>query len=173
MRGRLGRLAGIAAALLLAAAAGGCRTGMTSTPRQRADRARAIISDWAEPARLLAAKLLDEYGPPDRLESGRLVWNDQRLWKRISVWDELPGLGPGEGGCLLEETVSYPVPARKRPDLAAFSGDIRVSVDGTELSARSLSEERNALAVDLADEIVKGIKTPDQARRFYDHTLRL
>ena len=158
MRDHLGRLAAIGAALLLAAA-GGCRTVKMSTPQQRQDLTEAIIGEWAEPARLLAAKLIEEYGPPDRVEPSRLVWNDKHLWKKISVWDGIPGSGPEEGAYLLEQTVSYPVPAQKRPDLAAFSDDIRVSGDGAELSARSVSEDRNFLAVNLADEIVQGIKT--------------
>jgi hypothetical protein len=141
---------------------------MTETPSQRQDQARAVILDWAEPARLLATDLIEEYGPPDRVEPSRLVWQNKHLWENITVWDELPGRD-----YFLEQTVSYPVPAQKRQDLAAFSDDVSLSAGGTELSVRSVSEDRNYLAVNLAYEIIEGIKTPAEARQSYDLTLRL
>jgi hypothetical protein len=122
---------------------------------------------------LLAANLIDEYGPPDRVEPSRLVWNNKHLMKRISAWDEIPGSRPDAGGYLLEETVSYQVPEPRRQDLASFSDDISVSPDGTELSARSDNEGLNFLALNLADEIIQGVKTPDEARQAYDQTLQL
>jgi hypothetical protein len=170
MKDHLWKQAAIGAAAIMAMA-GGCRTVMP--PQERQDMAQIVIMDWAEPARLLAADLIDEYGPPDRVESSRLVWNNKHLWKKITVWDDIPGSSPDDGGYILEQTVSYPVPAQKLEDLAAFSGELRVSADGTELSARSISEDRDYLAVNLADEIVQGIKTPEEARQAYDQILRL
>jgi hypothetical protein len=65
------------------------------------------------------------------------------------------------------------VPANRRSGLAAFSDAVLVSGDGTELAARSVNEDHNYLVLNLAVEIVKGIKTPAEARRFYDATLEL
>jgi hypothetical protein len=72
----------------------------------------------------------------------------------------------------LEQTVAYSVPADKRKALAAFSDRVRVSRDGSELAARTTSEELNFLTLNLADEVLKGSRSPEEAQRFYENTMQ-
>ncbi|HEX4048923.1 MAG TPA: hypothetical protein VH309_13850 [Elusimicrobiota bacterium] len=115
--------------------------------------------------------MVEEYGPPDRVDVLCLVWYYRGPWKRIQVWDEPELLDIDRGSSNLEQTIAYPVPDEKRAALAAFSRDLYVSADGAELSARSSSEERNFLLLNLADAIVKGRLNPAQARAAYRRAL--
>jgi hypothetical protein len=117
--------------------------------------------------------MTDKYGAPDRMESIGLVWYDRAPWKKIVVWDEPEFATLGRGSRNLEQTIAYTVPEDKRRLLGSFSVDLTVSPNGAELSARSSSEERNFLMVNLADEIVRGLLSPSDARAVFSRTLQL
>ena len=122
----------------------------------------------------MAAGLIEEYGPPDAVAAGALGWKDKGGWKRTVLWDEdkapiAGGRSPGS----LEQTVAYWVPEDDRETLEALNGSIRVSRDGAEVSARSDSEGLNRLALNLADEVRRGVRDQEGARRFYESTAAL
>ena len=128
----------------------------------------AVAQEWPEYSRLAAAKLVEEYGRPDQSDSRRLVWYRRGPWQRITLWNL--AAGPAAN---LEQTVSLAVPAGKRQELAQFSGDIRISENGTRLSARSAGEPSNRLLLNLAYDIIAGAKSPLEARDSYRNTLSL
>ena len=167
------RSAGRAGAVLaaVAMALSGCATTQHRTAQQRLLEAGALVQDWSPRSRTAAAALLEEYGAPDRIESSRLTWNGRHLFNRVVVWDEIPGSEPA--AAIIDASVAYRVPEAKRPELAAFSDEVRVSEDGHELAARAESMPAAALALNLANEIVIGLKTPAEARAFQKKTLRL
>jgi hypothetical protein len=150
--------------------AAGCRASPRRLNEPSPRPASSVIAKWPDYSRLAAAKLIEEYGPADLVEPGRLVWGRRGSWARITVWETEPS-GSGSGG--LEETVAFPVPLGKRPALADFSDTVRASPDGAMLLARSASEELNCLKLNLAREIIDGKADPAQARAVYDRTLRL
>jgi hypothetical protein len=117
--------------------------------------------------------MIDKYGAPDRIEDKRVVWQNKGPWKRIAVWDGMDIYEKYAGVDNIEQTVTYLVPPDRLMAVNDFRDRVRVSADGAELSARSSSEERNCLALNLADEIIHGVKTPDEARGFYVSTLRM
>jgi len=128
------------------------------------------LADWPETARLTAARLIEEFGPPDRRE--RLVWLERGLWKRITLWNTASPYGdPAAGG--LKEAVACRVPLGDLGELTDFDKTVRVSQEGTMLSARSASEELNFLKLNLAHEIIEGKMGPSQARADYARTFRL
>ncbi|MFI5361819.1 MAG: hypothetical protein ACHQ49_07600 [Elusimicrobiota bacterium] len=137
---------------------------------EQAEAANKGLSDWSN---LSSNMMVDKYGPPDRVETLRLVWERRGPWKRIAVWDELGFHSGDRGPNNIEETVAYRVPAVKRDALAEFSGGLYVSPDGEELSARSSSEDRNILLLNLADAIVQDKTTPEAARLDYLNALKL
>jgi hypothetical protein len=164
------KTAALLAAALAAAALAGCASLPPSAPDQRLQAAQAAIGTWSDPARLSAAKLIEEYGPPDRIEVGRLVWNARGPWESTSVEDA--SYYDSDGGAdAITQTVPYRVPQDKVDVLKAFSDHIMISKDGTKLSARSESEALNFLAINLAEEIIKDVKEPREARQFYQSTL--
>jgi hypothetical protein len=118
--------------------------------------------------------LIDEYGPPDGVALAGLGWKGRGRWKRIVVCDANEDYVADYGSADdLEQTVAYRLPKGSRAALAAFSGSVQASPDGTELSARSNSEGLNYLALNLADQVVRGVRDPRAARRFYRRTVHL
>jgi hypothetical protein len=154
----------------------GCATTPT-TPMSagvRLDHAQAVATNWYTYSEVMAMKLMEKYGPPDLIESQRLVWYDRGPWNKIAVWDKEDyyysnTVGPDD----LEQTLSYDVPADKRKALAAFSDKLVVSKDGKELSVIGNSEALNFLTLNLAHEIVSGARNPADAKSFYDRTSQL
>jgi len=143
------------------------------TPEARRDWAEVVLRNWSSFSELRAAWLMERYGPPDLIRHDRLVWYDRGPWRRIEVWDVLPYYVPASGPDNMAETVLYWVPAERVPELKRFRRAVQVSRDGKELTSRGTSEAVNFLALNLADEVIKGEKDPRQAREFYDRTLEL
>jgi hypothetical protein len=157
---------------LLAAAAAAATIAACGPPIwSRSDSARSNGPDYSN---LTLNHMIDKYGPPQRIELNRAVWTNKGPWKRISVWDdmELQDFTLAKDNNL-EVTLAYPVPADRRGDVTDFGGRISVSSDGSEISASSYSEERIFLVMNLADEVIRGAKTPQQARDFDALTLQL
>lgn len=152
---------------------GGCprRRDMASAP----DRYDSGVgpSRWNDWSNLSLDAMVDRYGPPTRIESKRVVWEDKAPFKRIAVWDRMENFqGPGAADNI-EQTIAYLVPDEARPALKAFSRRVGVSDDGTELSSISFSPERNLLTLNLADQVIRGTRSPQEASDFYELTLRL
>lgn len=158
------------AVLLLLAACAAKSPRVSEWRRARDETSNRGFSDWSN---LTNNMMVEKYGPPDRVETLRLVWEDRGPWKRIVVWDELGFLDNNHAGRNIESLIVYAVPQDKRDELADFSSGLHVSADGTELSARSTSEERNVLMLNLADGIVKGRLDVEEARADYLRTLQL
>lgn len=162
-------LAAVAVLLLIAA----CSTNSHRVTEGRRERDAAANRDFTDWSNITNNMMVEKYGPPDRVETSRLVWEGRGPWKRIVVWDELGFFDQSPTGKNIEGTIVYPVPEDKVDALLSFSSALRISADGGELSARSKSEERNILMLNLADDIVKGRLTPEAARVSYLRTLHL
>ena len=158
------------AVLMLLAACDAGSPRVAEWHREREEVSNRGFSDWSN---MTSNLMVEKYGPPDRVETLRLVWEGRGPWKKIVVWDELGFLDNNRAAKNIEGTIVYPVPENKIDDLIAFSRGLHVSADGGELSARSTSEERNLLMLNLADGIVKGRLSPEEARVSYLRTLKL
>jgi hypothetical protein len=152
-------------AVFCAVFAAGCRNAGPFSTSKRGALADDIIAGWSNSARLTAAKMMAEYGPPDAVAKEALAWEDKGRWMRIVVWDGGPGI--------LEQTVAYRVPENKRRALEGFTENIRVSQDGASMSARSDDEAINFLAINLADDIGRGAIDAPQARHLYRKILAM
>lgn len=163
------RIASLAACLLTLAAAGcaSLQTQVSRTPADRALIAKAVVSDWSNVSALAARRLMAQYGPPDDIRSGYLAWNRKGFWKRIIVWDVAPPYVSGEEVGVIEHTIDYPLTARQEADLTAFSRRLIIDRDRGELSVRCDREENAFLSLNLADDVVRGLKTVAQARAAY------
>jgi hypothetical protein len=119
--------------------------------------------------------MIEKYGPPDRVEGGRFVWDRRGRWTKIELSDadEASVNADADAASDIKETIAYPVSEGSRAALALFSGGLTVSGDGAELSARSSGEARNFLMLNLADEVAKGLLTPESARLSYLRALQL
>jgi hypothetical protein len=130
--------------------------------------ANATIVDWPAKPRALARMLLEKYGVPDQIVPSQLSWSRQRYWAKIVVFRDPSSLGPS--GHLLESVVYGRVSFDRWQDLTLFGRGATYDPAAQELSARTDAEGTNFLALNLADEVIRGRRSAADARRFYDMT---
>ncbi|MBA3785967.1 MAG: hypothetical protein H0X15_10615 [Acidobacteria bacterium] len=127
-----------------------------------------IITGWKPTPQEVARTVIAKYGMPQEATAERLVWHNNGPWKRTElVNEEIPHSFPKQHPDMLKQTISYQVPTDKFDDLAEYDGSVIVERTKGEISARCDKEEANFLALNLADDIVKGKKSVKDARKFY------
>jgi hypothetical protein len=134
----------------------------------------AAISRWPARPQREARVLIGKYGQPRSFDDDKLVWGKRGPWQQIIVYRKAPRSFLGfHGKDILEQSIAYVVPAAKAAALARFDDRLHFDKASGRLSARSESESLNYLALNLADEIVKGKRDVDDARSFYRRTANL
>jgi hypothetical protein len=130
-----------------------------------------IIAAWPTWPRFLAGSLLEKYGVPDNIVASQLSWNGRKPWTKIVVFRDPDSLGSSNH---LLQSVSYgKVPFERWQELVLAGRGATYDPSTQELTARTDGEETNLLALNLADEILRGRRSPADARRFYDQTEKL
>jgi hypothetical protein len=157
-------LVAVIAGLFVLAVYGAHRLDVRLRSRQEA-QALELIGRWPYLSRMMARQVIEKYGPPQGILADRLIWDSQRPWKQISVFDT--------EASPLEEVVDYDGPAYKFEKPLLFPYGSRVNAFDGELAARSNGEEINRLCLNLADDIARGLRTSEDARRFYLKTIEL
>jgi hypothetical protein len=152
----------LAAILSLTAAAG-------PIPASKPPSAEDALEQWPERTHDVARRMLAEYGEPDQIDPDKLTWRGNGAWKRTVV---LRGLRDKRRQ-VLEQTVDYAVPAERLKDILEFDNSLTVDKESGELTARSDSEERNFLTLNLVDEIARGKRSVNSARLYYTKTMTL
>ncbi|MBI5622233.1 MAG: hypothetical protein HY924_00495 [Elusimicrobia bacterium] len=158
---------GVLAAVALAA---GAYYGSRRTASQAAmavstmSMAMDQTAGWPKVPRMTASLMIEKYGPPEKVSEGRIEWGRRWPWKRIVVTDH--PYSP------LEQAVDYIVPPERVAAFSRFPHGVTVDAAMAELSARSDREELNRLALNLADDIATGKKTPEEAGRFHLKTVK-
>ena len=130
------------------------------------------LASWPAGPRLAGLEMIEKYGAPKEVTDDRMVWHDAGPFKRILLTrEELPHHFPIVHKDYLEHTISYDVPADKASDVLAFDGSISIYRVGGELSARCDLESNNVLTLNLAQEIVEGKKSVEQARKEFGEAI--
>ncbi|MBI4444991.1 MAG: hypothetical protein HY645_03700 [Acidobacteria bacterium] len=142
----------------------------TPVSRSEVDK---VIRAWMRPPQQTARKMINKYGLPDEVTPFRLVWHSNGPWKRTElVNDEIPHFFPKPHNDMLLQTINYRVPPDRIDELAAYDGSVIAERTKGELSARCDMEEANFLALNLADEIIRGEKNVENAREFHAEAMR-
>lgn len=147
-------------ALLLAPAA------LAADPAQP-DPARvaAIIQDWPKAAQDAAQEMMRKYGPPQETTPTLLIWQGNSPWTRTLVRKTpVEHDFPVKHMDVLDQVVDYRVPLNFFGPLAAFDGSLVPNRTRGEITSSGDREATNILALNLADDIIQGRKTPEQAR---------
>lgn len=127
-----------------------------------------MTESWPEPSRAAITSLNSKYGLPSAVTEDMVVWNASGPFKRTIVFkEEVNHQFPIQHSDVLMQTVDYRVPLDKVDELSKFDGSILVDRTKGEISARNDKEEMNILSLNLADKIVRGEMTVEQARREY------
>ncbi len=132
-----------------------------------------IIAGWKPTPQEVARTVVAKYGMPQEATAMRLVWHNNGPWKRTElVNEEIPHSFPKPHPDMLKQTISYQVPIDKFDDLAEYDGSVIVERTKGEIAARCDKEEANFLALNLADDIIKGKKSVKDARKFYAEAIK-
>src|SRR6266540_2455657 len=127
-----------------------------------------LMEAWPEESREAAQLVIDKYGDPSEVTDSFLVWQRPGPWKRIvASKTRYPHEFPAPHIDAVESVLDYRVPTEKFSPLAEFDGSVVVERTAGEISARCHDEEANFLALNLAHDIVTGMKTAQQARDYY------
>jgi hypothetical protein len=128
---------------------------------------------WPEKTRQIAARLVTKYGPPAEATERQITWSGNGPWKRTTLYrEEVQHNFASSHKDVLEQTINYKVPADKLAALAAFNGSVVVNRTRGELASTSDGEDTNFLALNIADDVIKGERDPDQARTYYAQIIR-
>jgi hypothetical protein len=137
-----------------------------AVPAEDATQADSIVAHWPAGSQIIAKALTERYGAPLEAKKDSLTWYGPGAWKRTVLHRSDPA------GNLVEQVIAYVVPNEKIADLRSFDARIHVDNEANELSIRSENPTTNFLLVNLAYEIVRGIKTVHEAHEFYDKQLQ-
>jgi sporulation protein YlmC with PRC-barrel domain len=145
---------------------------MRRDPNQsRRGNINSMINSWPQASQKAAQEMARKYGQPDVMSDSMLVWDDAGQFAKCIVFrNEVQHQFPVQHSDVLEQCVSYRVPADMVDDLAKFDGSLMVYRTGGFLSARCNNEAMNILALNLAHEIITGKRTPEDARQFLSTT---
>lgn len=149
-------------------------TRMDDSMMMKPDKAMVerIISGWKSTPQEVARTVIAKYGLPNEASAMRLVWHNNGPWKMTElVNEEIPHNFPKPHPDMLKQTISYQVPPDKFDELAEYDGSVVVERTKGEISARCDKEGANFLALNLADEIVRGKRSVKDARKFYAETV--
>lgn len=137
------------------------------------DKSMPDLSGWHEAAQTAAKEMMDQYGEPDGITDSMLIWDDTGPWKRTIVYKEAVQHDfPMPHPDVLEQVIDYDVPVEYFDDLAAYDGSVIVERTKGEISARCDKQGANFLAINLANDIVKGKRSVEEARQFYADTIK-
>jgi hypothetical protein len=130
-------------------------------------------ASWPEKTRRLMAQLITKYGTPAEATERHVAWYGNGPWKKTTVYkEEVPHNFASAHKDVLEQTVSYKVPVDKLAVLVQFNGSLVVNRTRGELSSSADSEELNILALNVADDVVRGDRDVEQARTYYAQLVR-
>jgi hypothetical protein len=156
------RLAALGGLLLFA--------GCANTPKKAAG---VVLDHWSQPSADAARRIMDQYGAPDDATPNKLTWRAKGRWSRIIVWNRPQVYRAPRDFDLLVQTIRYPLTREQAAELVAFSQALIVDVDRGELSSRASREELNYLNLNLADEVVQGTQTIEEAQVAYKRVIDL
>jgi sporulation protein YlmC with PRC-barrel domain len=125
-----------------------------------------VIGSWPEASRQAAREISQKYGQPDAVTPIMIVWTRTDPWLLTIVHrDAAPHNFPMAHGDVLEQRISYKVPADMFDDLARFDGSVVCDRTKGVVCVRCASEPMNVMTMNLVHEIVTGKRSVEEARR--------
>lgn len=130
--------------------------------------ASGIIREWPEEAREAAQLVIDAFGEPHEATASQLTWFEVDDSKRVTAKREFsPHEFPAPHTDSVTSTISYAVPPELASDIISFDGSVTIDRTAGELSATCHDVEANHLALNLVDDIVRGVYSSKEARDYY------
>lgn len=126
------------------------------------------LNNWPEASRMAVKEITDKYGKPDGITKDELIWMKKGVWKKISIdKKETKHSFPIEHTDMMQTTISYKVPMEIMDELGKFDGSVTFDRTQGTMSARCDKEANNFLALNLANDIITGKKSVEEARKAF------
>ncbi len=127
-----------------------------------------MMRGWPKASRDAVKYMTGKYGAPLHMTQHMALWGKTGQWKRTIVYNyEVKHDFPAPHTDVMQQWIDYRTPLDMFDDLAMYDGSVVADRTGGELSARCDKEGANFLAINLANEIVTGKRSVDDARRMY------
>jgi superfamily I DNA and/or RNA helicase len=128
-------------------------------------KAASLTSGWPASSMTAAQEMINKYGEPHEKTSESLIWRNIAPFKKIIVHRNVyshrfPLLHQNA----LEHVVDYKAPEGKVDDVWKYNGSIVLNRTNGEMSSFAENEAMNILALNLADEVMRGRISADAAR---------
>jgi hypothetical protein len=131
------------------------------------------LEGWPKITLAIATDLVTKYGQPNASNASELTWYNNGPWKRTVLYkEELQHNFPYPHKDILEQTVNYRVPLEKIADLVKYDGSLVVDHTRGELTIHCNNEESNTLILNIADDIIKGDRSVEQALAYHAQVIR-
>ena len=143
--------------------------GADEISKEELSRVTEQVKSWPEESKMAADFMVKKYGMPNGITDSMLVWNNVKPFKRSIVYKEaVIHKFPKDHKDVLEHFIDYEAPsADKVAEVWKFDGSVMLERTKGEMSARCDREEANILAFNLADDIIKGERSAEDARMEY------
>ncbi len=126
------------------------------------------MSGWSDASKMAVMMMKKQYGEPAAKTADMMMWENTGQWKKTVVYaKEFKHDFPLPHTDVMQQWIDYKVPEEKFNDLAMFDGSIVCNRTNGEMSARCDKEGANFLAINLANDVIKGDKDVETARDFY------
>lgn len=133
----------------------------------------ANIEGWPQASVDAAMEMVAKYGAPDEMTETLLIWRDNGPFVRTYVYGyEIDHNWPAPHKDVLEQFIHYDVPEDVFDELAMFDGSIIAERTKGEISARCHAEFANLIALNLANDVITGAKSVEEARDAYVEAVR-
>jgi hypothetical protein len=169
------RVVWLSTGILLAAAAvtiGAAAQSATQDRSRDPMSANQVIDKWKTTPQDVARKMIAKYGQPQEVTADRLIWHNNGPWKYSElVNEEIPHDFPVPHKDALYQAINFKVDPDKADELLEYDGSVILERTKGEIAARCDKEDANFLAINLANDIVTGRRSVDDARRFYAESM--
>lgn len=136
--------------------------------RMNAEQMTRMMAGWPQASRTAAMAMTQKYGPPAAMTADMAMWGRTGPWKRTVVYKmEHAHEFPMHHTDVMQQWIDYRAPADLYDELATYDGSVVLERTAGEISARCDKEGANFLALNLADEIMRGKRSVADARTMY------
>jgi len=125
-----------------------------------------VSGSWPQASKTALREITQKYGLPTTATPIMAVWQNNGPWKYTIVYGtEVQHSFPAPHTDVLEQFIDFKVPVDKVGDLAQFDGSLIVARTPGLLAAWCDKEGNNFAAINLANEIITGKTTVEEARQ--------
>ncbi len=154
--------------LALCAVSAGAQQTSGQMSNMSHDEMMKSMTSWPKASQDAAQDMMKKYGAPAAMTADMMIWGKTGPWKRTVIFrQEVAHEFPMHHTDVMQQWIDYKAPPKMYDELAAYDGSVVLERTVGEMSARCDKEGANFLALNLADEIVRGKLSVDAARKMY------